>query len=133
MIRTFKISESQIGKTLTIRFIPNVNDIMNNIVKINPSGLDGGERYLCYAVVNGTFKLFNFGRGVYNAIGDNMFLLEFKKALKVVVGETMEENVFEVVEDDVFAIRSVRDRNEVINKIGDGQITDFIDREMKRK
>ena len=133
MIRTFKISETHIGKTLTVRFIPNVNGIEDNIIKINPTGLDGGERFLCYAVVNGTFKLFNFGRGVYNAIGSNMFLFEFKRALKIVVGETMDQNTYEIVEDDVFAIRSHKDRKEVTSKMDGIEITDFIDREMKRK
>ena len=74
MVRTFKITEKDVGKTFTVRFLPDITDVCNNIISITPKSEPETNRYICFAVINGTFKVFNFGHGVYREIDNRMFL-----------------------------------------------------------
>jgi hypothetical protein len=130
-METFKIKTEDEGKVFIIRPLLNAKNLKENIVSykirfgINFS-LNGGMgayewsyRYMCFALVNGELKIFNFFKEINKLITSELLMMSSNKAIKITVGvrEGFLDNQYEIIEDDKFRFDNTDEKRNYIKNL----------------
>jgi len=122
-MEVFKIKIEDEGKVFIIRPLPNAKNFGQNItsykLRFCTTKYEWVYRCMCFSLVNGELKIFNFSKEIFKLIFARLFPMNSDKALKVTVAlrEGFLDNKYEIIEDDKFRFDNTPEKRNFIKNL----------------
>lgn len=124
----FKCKIEDEGKILIVRPLLNIKDMTKHILSYKTTFSEiqhkWNYRYLCYALVNDEFKIFDFSKKIHefflemDSIPSHMLMMNSDRALKITIKtkQGFLDNEYEVIHDDKYRFDNTPEKKKFILK-----------------